>query len=198
MFKGNCRKIILFGVTVLILACSQACLAQDNGSLNGFRNHALSVLVRVNAQGKVTDVQPSIQLTIRTRRLLRANLDEMIVKPAMVKGHPVSSVFVIQLALHGKKMSDGTYQAHFSYVSSLPVPSGSWYWAHIDGHRLALVEDEGGRTRLHRTMRDWDHSQIPSVQPGMMPTPSSQQVTPAFQSSQPVFRQGRPTSPPAH
>jgi hypothetical protein len=196
MSKGNSTTIVLFFLAACLFAFSQASLARNDDSLNGFRNHALSVLVRVNAQGKVTDVQPSVQMTIRTRRLLRANLDEMIVKPAMIKGHPVSSMFVVQLALHGKKKSDGTYQAHFSYVSSLPVPSGTWYWAHIDGHRLALVEDEGGRYRHHRTMQHWAHGSTPFVQQGTMPTPASQRVTPAFQSSMPVSRQGRPASPP--
>lgn len=136
-------KTAIIGLTLLLAAFSQAASARDDGALNGFRNHALPVLVRVNDQGKVTDVQPSVTLTPRTDRLLRASLDEMISKPAMVKDRPVSSIFVIQLALNVDKQADGKYRAHFSYVSSLPVPAGQWYWVHINGHRLALAEDNG-------------------------------------------------------
>jgi len=191
---------MLFSMAALLFAFSQTALARDNGSLNGFRNHALSVLVRVNAQGQVTEVQPSVKLTPRTTRLLRANLDEMIVKPAMIKGHPVSSVFVIQLALHARKKADGTYQAHFSYVTSLPVPpGGTWYWDRINGHRLALVQDQGGsHHRPHRTMRHWQQIYQPFTQQGTTLTPASNQATPALHAAMPTSGSGRPAPPPAH
>ena len=198
MKTGMMVKTLVFGTAAVLLAFSQVASARNDGALNGFRNHALPVLVRVNAQGHVTDVQPSVSMTPKTRRLLRANLEEMIVKPAMFKGHPVSSVFVIQLALHAQKMPDGTYRAHFSYVSSLPVPAGNWYWLHVDGRRLALVQDEGGWTPPHRTLQDWRRRRVYNVRPGLVPTPSSQGVAPAFHSSQPVIRQGRPKSRSVH
>jgi hypothetical protein len=149
-------KPVVFATLFLLITLAGAAHAGDGMSLQGFRNHALPVLVHVDASGKVTQVQPSMQLSPRTDRLLRANLEEMIDKPATQKGKAVSSIFIIQLALDAEKRPDGTYLARFQYVSSMPVPAGSWYWIHINGHRLALAEDNGhGRHRYLGADRSW-------------------------------------------
>lgn len=109
------------------------------GSLNEFRGAVLPVLVHVNAKGGVTEVSSSTHLTRRMDRLLRQNLDEMIAKPATEHGRPISSQLIINLALETTPRDEGDYLARFVYVSSSPVPNGSWYWVRTDGHRLALA-----------------------------------------------------------
>lgn len=107
-------------------------------SINQFTPRVLPVLVQVDRHGKVTDVSPSVDLSPRYDRLLRQTLDEMITRPANDHGRPVASQFVINLGLQASSRADGNYDARFVYVSTSPVPPGSWYWVHIDGHRLAL------------------------------------------------------------
>ncbi|MEI7037151.1 hypothetical protein [Fulvimonas yonginensis] len=120
------------------LAASQATLADTSFSLNHFTPRVLPVLVQVDSHGNVTSVSPSEQLAPRYDRLLRQTLDQMITGPAKDHGRPVASQFVMNLGLQASPREDGTYDARFVYVSTSPVPPGSWYWVHIDGHRLAL------------------------------------------------------------
>ncbi len=147
-----------------ILSAATGGAMADSGSLNEFRPRVLPVLVQVNAQGKVTDVSPAMELSPRLNRLLRRNLDELISKPATEHGRPVASQFIANLALRVTPRQEGNYDAQFAYVSSSPVPSGSWYWVHIDGHRLALasrnVDNRGTRLRFDndRDMnRNWNN-----------------------------------------
>ncbi|MBP1474471.1 hypothetical protein J7I44_09165 [Frateuria sp. MAH-13] len=119
------------------LAAGQSALATSM-SLNRFTPRVLPVLVQVDSHGKVTQVSPSIELSPRYDRLLRQSLDEMITRPANDHGRPVASQFVINLGLQTTPRPDGNFDAKFVYVSTSPVPSGSWYWVHVDGHRLAL------------------------------------------------------------
>ncbi|MEO6800868.1 MAG: hypothetical protein ABI178_13100 [Rhodanobacter sp.] len=131
-------------VTVLgvLLACSGAAAA-SSGSLDEFQPKVLPVLVQVNSHGQVTNASPAIELSPNVNRLLRANLDEMINKPAHDKhGQPMSSQFVINLAVQAAPLGNGQFDARFAYVSATPVPAGSWYWVHIDGHRLALARQD--------------------------------------------------------
>lgn len=122
-----------------VLAVGASAAMASTGSLNEFRPRVLPVLVHVDARGKVTEVSPSIELSPKVNRLLRQSLDEMIRKPATEHGRPISSQFVINLALQASPRQEGDYLARFVYVSTSPVPNGSWYWVHIDGHRLALA-----------------------------------------------------------
>ena len=115
-----------------------AAMAMPSQSINQFPSRVLPVLVQVNSQGRVTAVSPSDDLAPRYARLLRQTLDEMITKPANDHGRPVASQFVMNLALQTSPRPDGQFDARFVYVSVSPVPAGSWYWEHIDGHRLAL------------------------------------------------------------
>ncbi|MEP6898819.1 MAG: hypothetical protein ABI870_09835 [Rhodanobacter sp.] len=124
-----------------------------SASLNEFTPKVMPVLVHVDARGNVTDVSSSTELSPRFDRLLRQNLDEMIDRPAIEHGHPVSSQFVINLALNVTPRKEGDYFANFRYVSASPVPNGSWYWVKIDGHRLALANRSG----LFRGAPDFEH-----------------------------------------
>lgn len=97
------------------------------------------VLVNVNSHGKVTGVDPGVDLSPQYSRLLRENLKEMIKKPAVDEhGKPMSSQFIINLALKTTPRSDGEYDTRFTYVSTSPVPPGSWIWVHKD-HQLGLA-----------------------------------------------------------
>ena len=130
----------------------------SSGSLNEFRPNVLPVLVHVDAKGKVTEVSPSDELSPKVNRLLRQTLDEMITKPATEHGRPVSSQFVINLAVQASPRPEGDYLAQFVYVSSSPVPNGSWYWVHIDGHRLALANRNDLLNRQPRLYFDRPHT----------------------------------------
>jgi len=134
-----------------VLAVGAGAAMASNGSLNEFRPGVMPVLVHVDARGKVTEVSPSAELSPKVSRLLRQNLDELITKPATEHGRPISSQLVINLTMQASPRPEGDYLARFVYVSSSPVPNGSWYWVHIDGHRLALANrnDFGRQPRLH-------------------------------------------------
>lgn len=132
---------VLIGVSPLAMAAS--------GSLNQFTPRVMPVLVQVNAQGRVTDMSPAMELTPQLTRLLRSNVDELISGPAIVRGKPIASQVVLNMALQATPQEQGNYLAQFTYVSSSPVPNGSWYWVHIDGHRLALAE-RGSRRNFER------------------------------------------------
>ncbi|NMW23248.1 hypothetical protein HFP05_02215 [Rhodanobacter denitrificans] len=154
------QTTLLFGVLSLAAGAALA----SSGSLNEFRPKIMPVLVQVNAHGKVTDASPAMELSPRLRRLLLQNLNEMIVKPATEHGRPVSSQFVANLVLRTTPRTEGDYDAQFAFVSSSPVPSGSWYWVHIDGHRLALASrdsiNHGARIRFNENRR-MDRSSYP-------------------------------------
>ncbi len=141
---------------MLALAANSA--LAESASLTEFTPRIFPVLVHVNAKGKVTEVSPSSRLAPKVERLLRQNLDELISKPATDHGRPVASQFVINLALQATPRDEGDYFAQFTYVSSAPVPPGSWYWVKIDGYRLALANanDRSYRNRTGNGYRQVD------------------------------------------
>lgn len=130
----------IYAMTLAGVLCAAAGAAgADSISLNSFKPQFIPVLVQVNSAGKVTDASPAVELPVPVMRLLRKNLDELIAGPATTKGRPVASQFVMNLTLQTSLRKDGQYDAQFAYVSTSPVPSGSWYWVNLDGHRLALA-----------------------------------------------------------
>jgi hypothetical protein len=169
------QTTLLFG---MLSVAASAALA-SSGSINEFRPKVMPVLVQVNAHGKVTDASPAMELSPRLRRLLLQNLDEIIVGPATDHGRPVSSQFVANMALRTTPRTEGSYDAQFVFVSSSPVPSGSWYWVHIDGHRLALASrnsfNRGARIQFNDDRR-MDRSSNP-MNYRSEPTPSIQNAT---------------------
>lgn len=171
-----------------LLACSGLATA-GSASLNAFPPKVMPVLVQVNSHGKVTGASPAIELSPKVNRLLRANLDEMITQPAVDKhGRPVSSQFVINLVLQASPLDNGNYSAHFTYLSTAPVPAGSWYWVHIDGHRLALAERD---PLFRRSPRFYHHDRY---QPAYQ---RSQHVSPTPPISN-TTRNSPAPSPPVH
>lgn len=152
------KSILRFAVLNVLLACAGTAAA-SSGSLNEFQPQVMPVLVQVNSHGQITDVSPAIELSPKLNRLLRANLDEMINKPATDKnGRPISSQFIINLALQAGPLGNGNFDTHFAYVSTSPVPSGSWYWVHIDGHRLALARQGSYRPQQLRVPDQYDRN----------------------------------------
>ncbi|KQX98954.1 hypothetical protein ASD22_01195 [Rhodanobacter sp. Root480] len=116
--------------------------------LNEFPSAILPVLVQVDAQGRVTDASPATKLSPQLDRLLRKNLAEMVSKPATDRhGHPMASQAIINVSLQTSPRTEGDYDAIFAYISTKPVPAGSWHWVHIDGHRLALANRDHQRNR---------------------------------------------------
>jgi hypothetical protein len=133
----------------LLIACAIAAVAgtasASSGSLVEFKPKVMPVVVQVNADGRVTDILPSEQLTPAWQSTLIKQLDAWIVKPATVKDHPVASRFIIEIAMQAKPRKDGKYDAHFVYVKSLPLAfGGALHWEVINGGvEFALVSDLG-------------------------------------------------------
>jgi len=153
--KKSLQLIVLTG---MLAAATSVAMASD--SLNEFKPQTLSVLVDVNAQGEITDVSPAMDLTPALRRLLIQNLKEVVNKPAVVHGRPVSSQFVANVVLNVKPRNEGDYDASFTYVSGSPLPAGSWYWVHTD-HRLTLAD----RNRLRSNMRESQYAPRSPMRP---------------------------------
>lgn len=179
----------------LLAVASGAAIAAPGTTNQVAAKRVLSVLVHVNSNGTVTGISPSATLSPRLRRMLDNNLKEMIVKPAMYHGRTVASQFVMNVKLDASARSEGDYDAKFAYVSSQPVPPGSYYW---------FVDKESGRLALvNASMRNLDpfsrrhinlppppgsgypRGQMPSqpVQPAppTQPTPPTQNQSMAFQ-----------------
>ncbi len=162
------------------IASAQFAAGARDPSLNASTPKVIPVLVNVDRAGKVTSVSSSTRLEPRYDRLLRSNLDEMITKPAMDHGKPMSSQFVMNVALEVTPRPQGDYDARFVYVSANPVPPGSWYWNHIDGHRLALENrNQNWRQRGfdQRQPRDWQPSYRQNFQPAPTPPAPSAPTT---------------------
>ncbi|RDS81899.1 hypothetical protein [Dyella psychrodurans] len=133
-------RTLLFPALIVALLSSTSVVAVEPTTL-GYQNNRYiePVLVRVNAQGKVTDFIPAYPLSPELTRLLGANLNEMIHTPATTKdGKPVPTQFVINVALQSEPRSTGDYDVHFTYVSAFPIPLGRWYWSRNNFGQLAL------------------------------------------------------------
>jgi hypothetical protein len=133
-------RALLVSTLIVALLSSTSSIASEPVTPADTTGNIEPVLVRVNAQGKVTEVTPAYPLSHELMQLLRANLDAMIHKPAVDnQGKPVPSQFIIKLALQSDQRTAGDYSAHFAYVSATPVPAGSWYWTRDAQGQLVLA-----------------------------------------------------------
>lgn len=144
-------KLRRLSALVGLLALGSGTAMAGSGSLNQFNTKYLPVLVQVDSHGKVTDASAAMELAPQLKRLLYQNLGEMITGPAInTHGRAISSQFVINLELQATPLDNGNFDAKFAYISTAPVPNGSWYWVHTDGIRLSLARrDAGGSHTTH-------------------------------------------------
>lgn len=168
------RSSTFLTATLLALAVGAA-PAYADGSLSGFSQKTVPVLVKVNSHGKVTSISPALELRPDFERLIRQSVQEMITGPAKYRGRPISSQLVMFMIPETTARTDGQYDVRFTSVKNQPVPPGMWYWLNDNGHRLALVNrsDRLGRSGHVRDSRYGDYS---------APTPSTYSST-ASQSS---------------
>ena len=172
-----------------LLACAVAAVAgtamASSGSLVEFKPQVMPVVVQVNAEGQVTDILPSEQLTSLWKKMLIKQINAWIVSPAIVKDHPVASRFIIEVAMQAKPRPDGDFDANFVYVKSLPMPAaGAVHWNVINGGlELALVSDMGGHQRqVFDTTDHWQrshrspHAWQPATRGGASPRPAAHAV----------------------
>lgn len=150
-------RMIFTGVVCALLMGVAPLVSADSMSLNRFNHHVLPVLVTVNSQGKITGMSPAYPLRPHMQKLLKTTLSQMITGPATYHGKAISSQSVIKLALKATPQKDGKYRARFAYVGAVPVPYGAWYWNHIDGHRLALVNENWRNMSRPRHRMVFDH-----------------------------------------
>lgn len=124
--------------TAALALASLSCSATEL-TVARFEQGVVPVLVSVDSRGKVTRVQASQTLKPSMNRLLRKNLDEAIVAPALRNDRPVNSQVVMRMKLDLTPLTDGQYAAKFLPVESKPVPYGAWFWR-LDGDRYALID----------------------------------------------------------
>ena len=176
-------KFIPLAFILGVLALPAGTAAASSDSLSAFTPTVLPVLVQVDAEGTVTSVSPATDLAPKLNQLLRANVDEMISGPAIdKKGRSVSSQFIINLALQASPRPDGDYEVNFAYVSTSPVPGGSWYWVRTDGRQFTLASrhrtDRGTRLPYHYQQNSSQRSNTQSSLPRTN-TATSPATTPA-------------------
>lgn len=182
--------------TAAALLISGSAFAQ-NMSLNQFPHRVEPVLLKVDAKGAIDSMSPAYKLTPKLENLLRANLGEMITKPATDKaGKPIPSQFVMNVALLAQKRADGNYNVRFAYVSTAPVPPGSWYWMHLDGDRLALASQDmrphGMRIPIERYRGSYRPEFPQNHKPNQQP---ANHVPPVRQSTQSIQMTSPPSTP---
>lgn len=169
------KRFLICSMLVGAAVAASSAMASD-GSLNGFKPKVLPVLVRADADGKVTAVEPSRQLPPKFQRLLEQSIDSWIAEPAKIKGKPVDSYVVINVALRAAEQADGKYEAGFDYVSSNPVAwRGPLHWQ-TDGVRVALVDEfDRQRMDMDRMWQRQEHRmpQRPDIDRPQLPQPPS-------------------------
>ncbi|TAA25965.1 energy transducer TonB [Pseudoxanthomonas winnipegensis] len=133
----------LAGLCVGALALASFGCTATELTVARYEQGIVPVLVSVNSQGKVTHVQVSQALKPSLSKLLRKNLDEAIVAPALRDDKPVNAQIVMRMKLDLTPTEDGRYAARFLPVESKQVPYGAWFWL-LDGDRYALVDDVRG------------------------------------------------------
>lgn len=175
------RHSAIITATVLALILG-AQTAHADGMPKSFTDKTVPVLVKVNSEGKVTQIAPAIQLRPQFRKLARQSAQAMITGPAMYHGRPVASQLVMFMQPRATARADGRYDIRFTSVKNQPVPSGMWYWVIEDGRRLALAS-ESDRQRARSAYSRYRpgmhaHANRPTMRPAVSsrpnPSPGSQ------------------------
>lgn len=155
-----------------LVATGSLAAEQDHGEDVG-TPHVVPVLVSVDTQGKVTQADPAYKLRPSIKQVLHDTVQKMITKPAMHNGKPIRSQFVINLAMTTTS-THGGYNATFKYVSSKPLPNGTWHWSHDQTGRLALANqnDLSQTQELDAQSLRWDRDPF-NTKPFESPAPPS-------------------------
>lgn len=151
-----------------LMAAHGAALAEPASPATKDADHrqVIPVLVKVDARGRVSDINPAFRLSPKLSRLLEDNLQEIVTAPANNKdGRAVSSQFIANMALTTLTAEDGRPAVQFTYVSSQSIPRGEWSWAHVDNRNLALVNRDQpirGGERIEPSFRSMNPPRAPS------------------------------------
>lgn len=164
-------KYVRLPLVLGMLALFSGAAAADSAPANQTESRVIPVLLRVDSHGKITRVTPAMRLAPSIERLMRANLDEMINRPATDKnGKPVASQVVINLSLDTSQDANGTYNAKFSYISTTPVAPGSWYWVRTDNMHYGLAQQKSVNSRENMRL-DSHRGTLPTPAPAPAPSP---------------------------
>lgn len=141
----NIKQMCVLAATVLLLGVAGSAAAASSTTSDKSAKNVLPVFVQVNAQGKITHMDPAYTIQPEYERVLRQTLDKMISKPAHNKdGKAIASQFIISMNMQATPRNNGQYELKFTYVSVMQVPPGNWHWAHAShGRRLTLASDSG-------------------------------------------------------
>lgn len=155
--------------TLALMAVHGAALAESASPSVQDVDHrqVLPVLVKVDAKGRISGVNPAFRLSPRLNRLLEDNLQEIVTAPANSKdGRAISSQFIANMALTTLTAEDGSQAVQFTYVSSQSIPRGEWSWAHVDNRRLALMNRDQpvrGGERFEPSFRSMNPPKAPNT-----------------------------------
>lgn len=133
----NMKRSVLLISAVLFFLASGVVSASSKDEQSG-KSRVVTVLVNVDAQGKVSDVSSPYKLRPAFIRVIQNTLDKMITEPAINHGKPIPCQFVANLRMNLVPAANGNYGVSFTYISSKPLPSGSWYWVRTRDRRIAL------------------------------------------------------------
>jgi hypothetical protein len=159
LVKALFTLFVAIAVTATGTAAASSSLAP-----NRFNALVMPVLVQVSSSGKVTSVSPSTELEPRYMRMLRENIQELVSGPAMNRRGGIASQFIMNVTLKTAPRADGSFDAHFAYVSAHPLPAVALHWLNIDGVRTVLVRDDD--TFQRRSQRSYPNANLPySSQP---------------------------------
>jgi len=165
------QRSAVFGA---MLACSAAAFATSPSLNESHPNKVMPVLVQVNSDGQVTDVSPAMELSPGINQLLRTKLGEMISNPAIDKqGRAISSQFVINMTVQASLLDDGNYDTHFTYLSTEPLPVGSWHWVHLGGDQIALARKDSSYRRQLLVDDVQQHRELHYQPARVLPTPTN-------------------------
>jgi hypothetical protein len=136
MNRMNTFSVIVTLAAVLVLASGFKPAFSKGSNDKGLR--IIPVIVHVDSKGKVTEAKPAYELRPAFVRAIRQTLDQMITKPARRNGKPIRSQLVVTLGMQIVKTANGKSSVSFRYISSKPLPDGSWFWTHTSDNKLAL------------------------------------------------------------
>lgn len=137
------RKSLLAGSIGVLAGIAMASTAAPPQS----QTRDIAMVVHVDKQGKVTHIQPARRMPPWEHDMLMQKLGQWITRPATDKhGKPMSSRFIMQVAMTTSQQANGNYNAAFKVIKTMPIGfAGPVHWNDVDhGRELYLVSDMSG------------------------------------------------------